>query len=525
MGLEAKINGILIGIITSIVVIISVFVLYDSTNEYYDNAERLSLQSAKTISFLPSLVNNQGLSEEAVQSIANQYIFENDIDFVIIKDSDGIIVTHPDPEFIGEYEAYDEHDAKTKLFGAYLTYETGRYQEPAIVSTAPIYQGDEFRVLEGVVKAGYFKSSITSNILDKLSTLIIIVVVFLLLSMLVSRLFTRYIKSQTLGYEPREITTILKNREKIFSSLDEGIIAADHSGNITYANESGKSFLPSNHDGANNIFHALPPEVGEMLKEEESIAERYFGVTIDGREIVILMKYLYEKEEAVGRIFILRDISAIAKLTNKLTVVESLFDDLRAQSHEYKNKLHLISGLLEMDKYQQIREVLNDEIDNFDSYNSSLVNIKEEHIKALLIAKMNKSSEKRIPFNINEESQLDKAAVSEGMINPLITIISNLIDNAIEAVAGIEHPEVHFYIGNFEGWMEIIVEDNGSGFDDEGKLFEKGFSTKGTKEERGYGLYNVNNNINALNGYLDFSHTDGVTRFIAEIPYQKEGNE
>jgi len=528
VSLETKINGILIGIITIVVISISAFISYDSIYEYYDNAERLSLQSAKTISFLPSIVDGTELSkEEDIQTLANQFVFDNDLDFLIIKDIDGTIITHPDETMIGETEQYDR-DIGAKLFGAYYTYYTGDYEEPSVISVAPIYAGDNFKVMEGIVKAGYFNSTINTIIFEKLSRLFALVVVFIVISMFISKLFSNYIKSETLGYEPKEITTILKNREKIFSSLDEGIVASDTAGNMTYINNSAYKFLSlsKNKDNreAMNIFQLLPNDLSELFQSDEETTERYFKTHLDGREMIILKKNLYEKDSIVGNIFIMRDMSEVAELSNKLTVVESLFDDLRAQSHEYKNKLHLISGLLEMSKFDKIREVLNDEISDFDIHNSNLTNIKEEHIKALLIAKMNKASEKKISFEIVEASELEENILSDKSLNSLIIIISNLVDNAMEAVSQIDHPKVTFYIGHFDGWLEIIIEDNGMGFKENDNILEKGYSTKGDKDERGYGLHNVITNINILDGYLDFFRDYGKTVFIVDIPFLEEGD-
>src|SRR5690625_859901 len=103
VSLETKINGILIGVMSMIIISLSVFYLYHSGSEYYDNAERITLQSAKTISLMPSLVDGDDLSDnEKIQTLTNQYIFENGIDFVIVKNKEGIIMSHPDTEMIGD---------------------------------------------------------------------------------------------------------------------------------------------------------------------------------------------------------------------------------------------------------------------------------------------------------------------------------------------------------------------------------------------------------------------------------------
>ncbi|MEK4554013.1 MULTISPECIES: ATP-binding protein [Jeotgalicoccus] len=525
VSLETKINGILIGVISLIVISLSAFYLYHSSNEYYDNAKRLTLQSAKTISFLPSITDSADLKDnEKIQTLTNQYIFENDIDFVIVKNKEGTILSHPNPSMIGEHEPYQE-DMRANIFGAYYTTVSDKYIESSVIAIAPVYTGSEVRQLSGVVKVGYFESEITEKVLNKLYQLSFIIIFFIILSFFISKWFGKYIKSETLGYEPKEITMILKNRENIFSALDEGIIAADLTGKIIYINDAARRYLGNSRDTHmnNNIYDYFQNDLEQYIdKNDSNHGTRYFETYLNDKEIVVIVNNLYEKEELSGHVIILRDMTEMSELSNKLTIVESLFDDLRAQSHEYKNRLHLISGLLEMQKYHGIRDVLDDEIDNLDLYEKNLVGIEEDRIKALLIAKMNRATEKQVNFKIDNQSQMIPIS-NKQKINALITIISNLIDNSIEAVLNQGEPEINFYIGYFDGWMEIVVQDNGCGINNEENIFKKGYSTKNGGINRGYGLYNVTANVEFLEGYIDVNSRNGQTVFTVEIPIIEEG--
>ncbi len=525
VSLETKINGILIGVISLIVISLSAFYLYHSSNEYYDNAKRLTLQSAKTISFLPSITDSADLKDnEKIQTLTNQYIFENDIDFVIVKNKEGTILSHPNPSMIGEHEPYQE-DMRANIFGAYYTTVSDKYIESSVIAIAPVYTGSEVRQLSGVVKVGYFESEITEKVLNKLYQLSFIIIFFIILSFFISKWFGKYIKSETLGYEPKEITMILKNRENIFSALDEGIIAADLTGKIIYINDAARRYLGNSRDTHmnNNIYDYFQNDLEQYIdKNDSNHGTRYFETYLNDKEIVVIVNNLYEKEELSGHVIILRDMTEMSELSNKLTIVESLFDDLRAQSHEYKNRLHLISGLLEMQKYHGIRDVLDDEIDNLDLYEKNLVGIEEDRIKALLIAKMNRATEKQVNFKIDNQSQMIPIS-NKQKINALITIISNLIDNSIEAVLNQGEPEINFYLGYFDGWMEIVVQDNGCGINNEENIFKKGYSTKNGGINRGYGLYNVTANVEFLEGYIDVNSRNGQTVFTVEIPIIEEG--
>lgn len=526
VSLERKIHGILIGVISLIIISLSVFYLYHSSNEYYDNAKRLTLQSAKTISFLPTLVDGNNLNDnEKIQALTNKYIFENDIDFVIIKNREGIILSHPDSSMLGKHEPYDE-DTRANIFGAYYTVITDKYSETSIMAMAPIYTGDEVRQLSGVVKVGYFESKIVEKVMNTLYQLLYIIIFFIIITFFISKWFGKYIKSETLGYEPKEITMLLKNRENIFSALDEGIIAADLSGDIIYVNNAARKYLniPEIFYNSANIYNFFDTDIEEWIKNNDNKnALRYFETYLNNKEVVVIINNLYEKEERSGHVIILRDMTEMSELSNKLTIVESLFDDLRAQSHEYKNRLHLISGLLELENYNSIREVLDEEVNNLDKYEKNLNGIEDDRIKALLIAKMNKANEKQVNFIIDEHSWMENIS-NKLNISALITIISNLIDNAVDEVINQKKPEINFYIGYFDGWLEVMVQDNGNGVTDEDKLFEKGYSTKGRSINRGYGLYNVAANVKLLDGYIDVKSQKGNTVFTVEIPISKKGD-
>src|SRR5699024_7895539 len=145
-----------------------------------------------------------------------------------------------------------------------------------------------------------------------------------------------------------------------------------------------------------------------------------------------------------------------------------------------------------------------------------------DRIKALLIAKMNRATEKQVNFKIDNQSQMIPIS-NKQKINALITIISNLIDNSIEAVLNQGEPEINFYIGYFDGWMEIVVQDNGCGINNEENIFKKGYSTKNGGINRGYGLYNVTANVEFLEGYIDVNSRNGQTVFTVEIPIIEEG--
>lgn len=525
VDLATKINGILLGVISLLIISLSSFYLYHYSQEYFENAKGITLQSAKTVSYLPGIVSENALEDKQQLSIVmDQYIFDTDIDFIIIQDIDGEVLYHPKSEEIGKI--YDiKEESKALIFGAYYVKENNiDIDERAFIAYAPIYSGEEVREVVGVVKVGYYKSKIISEIYEKIIQLLIITFVFILISIFISRWFANYIKSETLGYEPNEITNILKNRENIFSALNEGIISTDLNGKIEYSNRAAKYFfdLPDI-DSIVYIDEFLNTDINQNLESAKTTKKaEYLQATFKEKEFIVIINNLYDRNELNGYVFIIRDMTEKVELTNKLQIVESLFDDLRAQSHEYKNKLHLISGLLELKQYHGIREVIDEEMNNIDDYHKNIFEIEDDNIKALLLAKINSAREKQVYIEIEEGSQMNEI-ISRRFLNSLLTIISNLLDNAIEAASNEKNKSVKVYFGYFDDWLEIMIQDSGTKIINSDVIFKKGYSTKEHGINKGYGLYNVKRNVDLLNGFIDVFTTKEKTVFTVEIPiYRKD---
>ena len=74
----------------------------------------------------------------------------------------------------------------------------------------------------------------------------------------------------------------------------------------------------------------------------------------------------------IGSVTTLRDRTELSELRHELGVVQQATDTLRAQTHEFANQLHVISGLVQLREYDDVvrfidnvtrgRAALNDEV-------------------------------------------------------------------------------------------------------------------------------------------------------------------
>ena len=194
-------------------------------------------------------------------------------------------------------------------------------------------------------------------------------------------------------------------------------------------------------------------------------------------------------------------------------------EGLRAQTHEYANKLYLLSGLLQLERYQDAFEFIQKESTIHQHQNRILFNqIHDPNVQAILLGKLGKASEKKITLEIDADSYVDPLP-SHIEVTDIITIIGNLIDNAFDAVACQKEKKVTFSITGLGNDIIIEVTDNGQGIPESlfESLFSLGYSTKG--KNRGYGLFNMKHIIESLGGTIEVTNEKmGGAIFTVYLP-------
>ncbi|MHC8523767.1 sensor histidine kinase [Rossellomorea sp. H39__3] len=96
------------------------------------------------------------------------------------------------------------------------------------------------------------------------------------------------------------------------------------------------------------------------------------------------------------------------ELISTLSEVQQYSHDLRAQTHEYTNKLYAISGWLQLGKVTKAMAFIHDETGQQKAYERVLFEqIHDPTIQAVLIGKLSKASEKKIAFALDETSSIE----------------------------------------------------------------------------------------------------------------------
>ena len=198
-----------------------------------------------------------------------------------------------------------------------------------------------------------------------------------------------------------------------------------------------------------------------------------------------------------------------------------LVDSMRANNHDFTNKLHVILGLIQIGQYDKaVSYIQNISIIQRETISKVMNSIENPSFAALIVGKIARSSECNVKFILNEGSCLKNEDISIPS-EALVTITGNLIDNALDSMnkdTSKNEKELSLGIYTRPGELLIIVKDTGTGIPEEikEKIFENGFSTKG--EGRGIGLYHVKQLVSSLGGTITVESQVGTgTCFMVNL--------
>jgi two-component system, CitB family, sensor histidine kinase CitS len=330
-----------------------------------------------------------------------------------------------------------------------------------------------------------------------------------------------------MGLEPYEIASLYKEKNAILHAVKEGILAIDNKGYITMMNQKAKSLLQLHGTVNNRKVDGLFPSnyLYEVLRSGNSQSDK--EMVWKDKTVIVNCTPIVDETGIKGVVASFRDKTEIKQMLNTISEVKSYSEDLRAQTHEFTNKLYVLLGLLQLGEYKQAIEMIQSETQTQQFQNSVVFNqIKDTKVQAILLGKLGKASEKKIKFEIISDSYME-ILPSHIKLSNLIVILGNLIDNAFEAVYECETPTVTFFATDIGKDIIFEISDNGKGISDVEfpLLFERGYTSKNGTEPRGFGLSNAEEAVLELNGIIEVqSHHDGGSVFTVYLPKNVQGD-
>ena len=464
-------------------------------------------------------------SHEKLQQYCLQVAQTTKSQFVVVFDMNSIRISHPDSEKIGQpVVGGDEQDALTGK--EYVSKSQGTMGD-SLRAFSPVYDDNGQQI--GAVVVGIALNNV-QQVVDKSQKMIYFcTVIGLFIGAVGAIILARKIKNTLLGLEPFAIAQMVEERSAMLQSIREGIIAVDQQANITLMNHEARRLL--NLAGmqcdpvGKPVFNYVPNTHLEKIlisgKAEYDQEQQLNGVNILTNRVPIRVN-----EKIVGAIATFRDITEIRSLAEELTGVSSYVEALRAQAHEFMNKMQVVLGMINMECYDQLAEYIN-RIANEHKVEINFVGrrIRDAVITGFLLSKMSQAREMGIELILEEQSFMPEPA-DPNVTHNLVAILGNILNNAFDSMATSPQKKATLLIQYENKELKIKVTDTGLGMDDATArlIFKKGFSTK--DKNRGLGLGLVKANLELLQGNIEFfSAPEKGTIFYINIPFVKKGEE
>ncbi|MDV8022877.1 sensor histidine kinase [Rhodococcus sp. IEGM 1330] len=428
------------------------------------------------------------LAGGALQRAAEGARTRTDALFVVITDDRGLRLAHPDPTVLGQRVSTDPSGA---LAGNEVVEQERGTLGDSVRAKVPVLALGSTDMVIGEVSVGISTTAVRTELVKDLVNGGLVTGAVLLLGLAGSTLLARRWKRLTLGLEPEELAELVREQEAVLHGIGEGVVAIDPDGVVTVVNDEARTLLSIDGKPGMRIEDiGLTPRLLEVIRSPT--AEPVLAA-VDEVVVIASARKVLRDNRNLGTVLTVRDRTDVETLTRQLDAVQSMSAVLRAQRHEFANRMHLVSGLLHEghpDRASQyIDEILgvgprSETVEGIDA-------VSDAYLRSFLTAKAAHARESGVRMVLGENTWVG-GEVSVPV--DVTTVLGNLVDNAIDAARlGVRRPaEVEVELVQDGSTLHIVVVDSGDGVDLElDQVFVEGVSTKSTEDSpggRGVGL-------------------------------------
>jgi sensor histidine kinase regulating citrate/malate metabolism len=467
-------------VVTLLLCAVGALTVVQTGSNFRSNEERRMLSVAETVA-ANSLVQEQMGNWRLLSAPAETARSLSGASYVLILNAKRLVIASPDPAQIGS--TLDTRT--TALEGRSWTGTVG----DSIEAHVPVFDPTSRRV-NGMVIAGAEDPGIFAGALQQPVDVLRYLAIALLIGVTGSLLLARRVKNQTLGLEPHEITALVENREALLHGIREGVVGLDVQNRITLVNDHASDLLALPEDAVGRSVEEL--ELNDRLRDV--LTGRATGVDqLVLRQGAVLTVNRMPIEGA-GAVVTLRDRTELLALQHELDASQHATDTLRAQAHEFANRLHTIAGLISLKEYDEVTNYIHQISSAQDQWRAEVSSsIGDPAVAALLIAKASLAAERGTALRLGPDSVLGR--VDEALSADLVMVLGNLVDNALDALSSPSTNGAGKWIEvgvmQLDDEVQVVVRDSGPGVAPElaEEVFRHGFTTKAASHgERGIGL-------------------------------------
>ncbi|MFB6769891.1 ATP-binding protein [Streptomyces sp. NPDC056337] len=481
-----------------------------------DQAMRRALAIAQTTAQQPQVAeelrSTRPTTDGPVQTEAERIRKATQAEYVVVMDRQGVRWSHTDPARIGEIVSTDPGQA---LAGRdVMEIDDGTLGRSAR-GKVPLRDADGDIV--GAVSVGIAYDSVRSRLIHAIPGLFAYAGGALAVGALAAWRISRRVQRQTRDLAFSDIAGLLAEREAMLHGIREGVVALDRGGRMRLLNDEAQRLLGL---GAEAVGHS-PDEALGAGRTADVLAGRVTGtdlLTVRGQRVLVANRMPTDDGGAVAT---LRDRTELEQLGRELDSTRGLIDALRAQDHEHANRMHTLLGLLELEMYDDAVEFVGEVVgDHRVTAEQITERIQDPLLAALLVGKATVAAERGVTLWVSDRTRLP-----DRLVDPrgLVTIVGNLVDNALDATAGTPHARVEVELRAQGRATTLRVRDTGPGIPAEHRelVFTAGWSTKEppAHRRRGIGLSLVRRLAERQGGSatVDAAHGGGA-EFVVVLP-------
>lgn len=448
-----------------------------------EDTVRSSLDAAAGSGNAPS---NAELRTGPVQRVAEALRERTDSLFVVVTDRYGKRWSHPTAALLGETVSTSPEEA---LAGReVMLLETGTLG-PSVRAKVPVWSAHSDAVV-GEVSVGFSTDDVGQALASAVGPILGIAALALVTGGTGTALLGRRLRSDTLGLEPAEIGELVQDQAVVLHGVSEGVIGVGEDARVTICNERARRLLGLTEPAGRTLAElGLPPRVLALLDAPDDAARPGEQVVVAGSVLIVTAKRVTRGQRRLGWVVVVRDRTDVEALSRQLDAVGALSTALRAQRHEFANRLHAVSGLLRIGRHDDAAGYLEEALEAGPlKYPVDFAGrLEDPFLQAFLGAKAMRSAEMGVPLRLGAATLLDGRVRDPQNVT---TVLGNLVDNAVAAaVRGLGRDrwaEVEILEDGTTLYLTVHDSGDGLGAADPEQLFAEGYSATGRGE--GFGL-------------------------------------
>ncbi|MEV0226629.1 sensor histidine kinase [Streptomyces sp. NPDC050704] len=507
----------------------ALFTYVSDRSQAEDAAGRQAMGVAQSVADAPSVREAIRTADptRTLQPYATAVQRDAKVDFVTIMNPEGIRWTHPTEALIGKH--FLGHTQRALLGDPFTETYTGTLGA-SVRAVTPIYDNGS---IVGLVSAGIKVEAISERVRGQVTALIGVAAAALALGGIGTYVVNARLRRSTHGMNAAELSRMHDYHEAALHAVREGLLMLDGQFRVALINDGGRELLGVTGDvvGRSVADIGLPiPLTGALLSGEPRVDEVHLT---DARVLVVNTSPVSGGERR-GTVVTLRDVTELQSLMGELDSERGFTTALRSQAHEAANRLHTVVSLIELDRAEEAVDFATAELELAQALTDQVVAaVSEPVLAALLLGKTAQANERGVELVVSEDSSLDDGLLPESLpARDLVTVLGNLIDNAVDAAQGSVGARVTVTaLADSADSEELVlrVTDTGTGVDPAHTeaVFQRGWSTKPSGPGgRGLGLALVRQAVARHEGKLTVTEAaGGGASFEVRLPLTAAGRE